>query len=137
MESTMKRIIITTALLLGTVLSAQARPVAKYYDLIRPNGHMRSDAVHQADLGFCYAQTGQSRFSPDGPAFKKCMLTRGYRFLSQQGWGQTHGSGSGDAPYIDNSPSPDVPAPPPFEQPAPVVPPSPTPDNPLCGGGLC
>lgn len=79
----MKRIIITTALLLGTALAAQAYPVAKYYDLIRPHGHPRSDAVHQADLDFCYAQTGQSRYSFDGPAFKKCMLSRGYRFMSQ------------------------------------------------------
>jgi len=96
----MKRIIITTALLLGTVVAAQARPVANYYDLIRPNGHPRSDAIHQADLNFCYAQTGQSRFSLDGPAFKKCMLSRGYRFQ----WQRAGGSG-GDSPSLyDTSP---------------------------------
>ena len=88
MESTMKRIIVTAAaLLLGTALTAQARPVAHYYDLIRPNGHPRSDAIHQADLDFCYQQTGQSRFSPDGAAFKKCMAGRGYSFTGLTGRG--------------------------------------------------
>jgi hypothetical protein len=115
MESTMKRIIVTAAaLLLGTVLTAQARPVAHYYDLIRPNGHPRSDAIHQADLNLCYRQTGQSRYSLDGPAFKKCMLSRGYRFLSQHGYGS--GSRQAAAPSYDpgpsSSPSPDMSPPP-------------------------
>jgi len=79
----MKRIIVATTLLLGTAVAAQAYPAAKYYDLIRPNGHPRSDAIHNADLDACYAQTGQSRYKADGPAFKKCMLGRGYRFVSQ------------------------------------------------------
>jgi hypothetical protein len=130
----MKRIIVTTALLLVTAVAAQARPVASYHDLIRPNGHPRSDAIHQADLDFCYQQTGQSRYSLDGPAFKKCMLSRGYRFEWQR-WGS---SGGGSSSLDVSSPSPDVPmdvAPVPD---APYIPPvAPTPDNPNCGGGLC
>jgi hypothetical protein len=40
-----------------------------YHDLVRPNGKPRSDAVFQADINFCYAQTGASR-DRDTPAFK-------------------------------------------------------------------
>ena len=88
MEDAMKRIvvnriIIATALLLGTSLAAQAYPVSVYRDLIRPNGHPRSEAIHQSDLDACYRQTGQSRYAADGPAFKQCMASRGYRFVSQ------------------------------------------------------
>jgi hypothetical protein len=130
----MKRIIVTTAVLLGTVLTAQARPVASYHDLIRPNGHPRSDAIHQADLDFCYQQTGQSRYSLDGPAFKKCMLGRGYRFE----WQRAGGYGGGSSGFDFSSPSPDVPM---TVAPVPdapyVAPTAPTPDNPNCGGGLC
>jgi len=91
----MKRIIITTALLLGTVIAAQAQtaPAAMYKDLIRPNGQKRSAAVYQADLDACYAQTGQSRYEYDGPAFKKCMLSRGYQFM----WQHRVATGSGHA----------------------------------------
>jgi hypothetical protein len=133
MEETMKRIIITAAVLLGTGLTAQAGPVASYHDLIRPHGHPRSDAIHEADLDFCYQQTGQSRYSLDGPAFKKCMLGRGYRFE----WQRAGGSGGGSSGF-DSSPSPDVPM---TMAPVPdapyVAPTAPTPDNPNCGGGLC
>jgi hypothetical protein len=97
----MKRtIVVAVALLLGTALGAEAQPVASYHDLIRPNGHPRSDAIHQADLDFCYQQTGQSRYSLDGPAFKKCMLSRGYRFEWQRGGG----SGGGSPSLYDTSP---------------------------------
>ena len=84
MTPTMRRTLVTTALLLGTVLAAQARPVNAYYDLIRPNGHPRADAIHQTDLDFCYRQTGASRYRLDNAAMKKCMLGRGYRFM----WGR-------------------------------------------------
>jgi hypothetical protein len=108
----MNRIIVTTALLLVTAVAAQAQPVASYYDLIRPNGHPRSDAIHEADLNFCYRQTGQSRYSLDGPAFKKCMLSRGYRFSWQRGFA---GGSRQAAPSYDPglSPSPPDPSPPP------------------------
>ena len=84
----MKRIIIAAALLLATAAAAaaQAPPQAMYKDLIRPNGHPRSDAIYQADVDACYAQTGQSRYQPDGAAMKKCMRSRGYQFMWQRGF---------------------------------------------------
>lgn len=101
-EDTMKRIIIiTAAVLIGTV-AAQAGQTDTYHDLIRPNGTMRSDAVHEADLDFCYQQTGQSRFRPDGAAMKKCMAGRGYSFT-----GLTGSTGGTHAPAVslyDTSP---------------------------------
>jgi hypothetical protein len=66
--------------------AAQAAPQIMYKDLIRPNGHMRSDAVHQADVAACYRQTGASRYLPDSAAMKKCMLSRGYSFMWQRGF---------------------------------------------------
>jgi hypothetical protein len=90
-EETMKRIIITTALLLGTAMAAQAVPQAMYKDLIRPNGQKRSAAVYEADVNSCYSQTGQSRYEIDGAAMKKCMRSRGYQFMWQ------HGVASGSA----------------------------------------
>ena len=79
-----RTLILTAALLIGSTLASQARPVNAYYDLIRPNGHPRSDAIHQTDLDFCYGQTGASRFRLDNAAMKSCMLTRGYRFMWQR-----------------------------------------------------
>ena len=76
----MKRIVIAAALLLGATLGAHARSVDYYHDLIRPNGHPRSAAIHQRDLNFCYRATGASRYRPDTPAFRKCMLGRGYKW---------------------------------------------------------
>jgi hypothetical protein len=83
----MKRTIITAALPIATTLATQARPVDAYYDLIRPNGHPRSDAIHQRDMDYCHVQTGQRRYALDGPAFQQCMLGHGYRHM----WGHyTH-----------------------------------------------
>jgi hypothetical protein len=81
--STMLRTIVVCAALLSGVAGAQAdQAVMKYYDLVRPHRRPRSDAIHQADLDYCYNQTGADRNLPDTPAFKKCMLGRGYRWLS-------------------------------------------------------
>jgi hypothetical protein len=65
---------------LGTVAGAHATSLDNYRDLIRPHGQKRSDAVFQATLDACYAQTGASRFHADTPAFKQCMLGRGFRW---------------------------------------------------------
>jgi hypothetical protein len=114
-DTAMKRILVTAALLIGSVLAAQARPVNAYYDLIRPNGHPRSDAIHQADLDYCYAKTGASRYRLDNAAMKQCMLGRGYRFM----WGrnvpdQRYAAPSDDVAYPDPVPvAPDPPSPPP------------------------
>jgi hypothetical protein len=78
----MKRTIIACALLLVGTLAAQAyHSEATYYDLVRPNGQPRSDAIFDADLNSCYAQTGSSRIE-DSPAFKRCMLGHKWRWQS-------------------------------------------------------
>src|ERR1700722_9211510 len=53
-----------------------------YHDNIRPNGHPRSDAVYDAALDAGYAQTGLARDAKDTQAFKDCMATRDYRWVS-------------------------------------------------------
>jgi hypothetical protein len=79
----MKRIIITAALLLGTVLGAQAdTAIQTYRDQVRPNGHPRSDAVFEAALDSCSQQTGGKRTFHDTPAFKQCMSGLGYKWAS-------------------------------------------------------
>jgi hypothetical protein len=78
----MKRALTACALLLSATFAAQAyHSESTYYDLVRPNGHPRSDAIFDADLNFCYAQTGSSRYE-DSPAFKQCMLGRKWRWES-------------------------------------------------------
>ena len=98
-EDSMKRIIIATALLLGTAIAAQAQdpPQVMYKDLIRPNGHPRSADVYQAAVDACYAQTGGTPYEPDTAAMKKCMQGRGYQFMWQ------HGFASGSAPATPSS----------------------------------
>ena len=55
----MRRIIAVCVALLGGIAGTQAdQPVMKYYDLIRSHGRPRSDAIHQADINYCYDQTG-------------------------------------------------------------------------------
>ena len=80
----MKRAIVACVLLLAGTLAAQAyHSEDTYYDLVRPNGQPRSDAVFDADLDFCYRQTGASRYAlGDTPAFKQCMLGRKWRWQS-------------------------------------------------------
>jgi hypothetical protein len=79
----MKRTIIACALLLLGTFAAQAyHSNDTYYDLVRPNGQPRSDAIFQADLDSCYGQTGASRYDQDSPAFKQCMLGHKWRWQS-------------------------------------------------------
>jgi hypothetical protein len=75
---------IVAALVLAATAGAQARSLDNYRDLIRPHGQPRSDAVFNGNLDACYATTGASRYRSDSPAFKNCMLGRGYRWLSVQ-----------------------------------------------------
>jgi hypothetical protein len=61
--------------------SASSHGESTYYDTIRPHGHPRSDAVYNANVNACYSSSGESRTAVyDTPAFKQCMLSRGYRF---------------------------------------------------------
>ncbi len=67
----------------GMVSSASASTHGKsmYRDTIRPHGHPRSAAVYNASVNACYRSSGESHMAVyDTPAFKQCMLSRGYRF---------------------------------------------------------
>ena len=137
----MKRAVTVCALLLVGTFAAQAyHSNDTYYDLVRPNGQPRSDAVFQADLNFCYQQTGASRYAQDTPAFKQCMLGRKWRWESVR-ITRSPSKGRPDCfdvvPSCGDQPSPDPPPVAPAPD-TPYVPPTaPTPDNPNCGGGLC
>jgi hypothetical protein len=65
----MKRTVIIAVVFLASLTNVRADGIAQehYRDLIRPHGHPRSDAVHQADLNYCYSQTGANRAFPDTP----------------------------------------------------------------------
>ena len=79
----MKRIILTAVLLFGATLGAHAdTAIQTYHDVLRPNGHKRSEAIFQADLATCSRQTGGKRVYHDTPAFKQCMRGRGYTWMS-------------------------------------------------------
>jgi hypothetical protein len=97
----MKWTMVVSIAFLAGIASARADAIVqeRYYDLIRPHGHPRSAAVHNADLDYCYGQTGAIRGLADTPEFKECMLGRGYR------WQQTRVFGH----------PPDVPVPGPFD----------------------
>jgi hypothetical protein len=67
----------------GMVASASASTHGEsyYHDTIRPHGHSRGVAVYNANVNACYNSSGESRMAVyDTPAFKQCMLSRGYRF---------------------------------------------------------
>ncbi len=82
MSGTMQRaIVILVILLAGSVAADAGQTVNEVYrDLIRPGGQPRGAANSQAALDFCYSQTGDIRGLADTPAFKQCMLGRGYRW---------------------------------------------------------
>jgi hypothetical protein len=81
----MKRSLLVSLMLLASVAGAHADYFeTTYHDLIRTHGKPRSDAIYQANLDACYSQTGEDRTRPDIPAFRQCMLKRGYRFQSQR-----------------------------------------------------
>jgi hypothetical protein len=97
----MKWAIVGSIVFLAGIAGARADAIVqeRYYDLIRPHGHPRSAAVHNADLDYCYGQTGAIRGLADTPEFKECMLGRGYRWQSTRIFGHP----------------PDVPPPGPFD----------------------
>jgi hypothetical protein len=80
----MKKIIITAALVLASLSPALASSHYEmtYHDNIRPQGRPRSDAIYNAALDACYAQTGLPREARDTQAFKDCMTTHGYTWTS-------------------------------------------------------
>jgi hypothetical protein len=90
------------ALVLASVSTASATShyEMNYRDTIRPNGQPRSQAVYDAALDACYSQTGLSRDDADTPAFKACMTTQGYRWLSTK-LVQDPPAGRQDGTFID------------------------------------
>jgi hypothetical protein len=79
-----KRAIIIAVLVLGCAAPALASThyEMNYRDTIRPNGQLRSAAVYNSALDFCYGQTGLSRDEKDTRDFRVCMKGRGYQWLS-------------------------------------------------------
>jgi hypothetical protein len=81
----MKRTLLIFVMLLASVAGAHANYFeTTYHDLIRPHGKPRSDAIYQVNLDACCSQTGEDRTLADTPAFRQCMLKRGYRFQSRR-----------------------------------------------------
>jgi hypothetical protein len=73
--------ILISALILFNIAGARAGHLDNMYrDQIRPHGHVRSDAIYDANLDACYDQTGADRNVADTATFKKCMLMRGWRW---------------------------------------------------------
>jgi hypothetical protein len=91
----MKRIALVSILLLASVAGAHADHFeTTYHDMIRPHGKPRSEAIHQADINACYAQTGLDRTAAQTPAFNQCMLQHGYQFQA------TRNVQSSPTPYV-------------------------------------
>ena len=80
----MKRFIIASALLLGSVLTGQAALDIYWYDLIRPNGQPRNDATFEDAINSCDQQAGIQYGTSVSPAFKACMRGLSYRFVSSR-----------------------------------------------------
>jgi hypothetical protein len=80
----MKKLILAAAFALVSLSPALASShyETTYHDNIRPNGHPRSDAIYNAALDACYSQTGLARDAKDTPAFRDCMATHDYRWVS-------------------------------------------------------
>lgn len=82
--TTPRKLMLAVAILAAGMVSsasASSHGESTYYDTIRPHGHPRSDAVYNANVNACYSSSGESRTAVyDTPAFKQCMLSRGYRF---------------------------------------------------------
>jgi hypothetical protein len=80
----MNKVIITAALLIMSLSPALASShyETTYHDNIRPKGRPRSDAVYNAALNDCYGKTGLSRDAKDTQAFRDCMTTHDYTWVS-------------------------------------------------------
>jgi hypothetical protein len=73
--------ILISALILSNIAGGRADHLDNMYrDQIRPHGHVRSDAIYDANLDACYDQTGADRNVADAATFKKCMLMHGWRW---------------------------------------------------------
>jgi hypothetical protein len=77
----MKRFLVVAALLVSTVVNAQAdQLVVRWYDTIRPHGHKRSAVIGRANVEHCNQAIGR----PDGSissAYEACMQDLGYQLM--------------------------------------------------------
>ena len=75
----MKRLALAAAILVGGAVGAYA-DVNTWHDITK---HPRGDAALQADAQYCTRLVGHDRNGePTPPAFKRCMLSRGWRLVS-------------------------------------------------------
>jgi hypothetical protein len=81
-----RKVIIAAALVLGSLSPALASSHYEFtwHDNIRPGGKPRSDAIFNGALNGCYTQTGLSRDADVTQAFKDCMKTGGYSYVSDK-----------------------------------------------------
>jgi hypothetical protein len=123
-------IVLAAVLLMAATFGAHADQSNDVYrDMIRPNGQKRSAAVFQSDLDGCYQATGASRFARDTPAFRQCMLQRGYQWSGTRVARSRHGGGQD---WTDvSTPTPADPPPPVTYEPPPPPAPVPAP-QPVC-----
>jgi hypothetical protein len=84
MKTHMKKVMIAAAIVLGSLSPALASSHSEFtwHDNIRPHGHPRSQSIADAAVNYCYAQTGLSREDDITQAFKDCMATRSYTWVS-------------------------------------------------------
>jgi hypothetical protein len=111
MEPMTRALVVCLTLLTGIVGAQAGHYDSVDYDLIQPNGHPRSEAVHKAAIAFCLKQTGDDPDLADTPQFKKCLLGRGYRVQSERWIGASPAPVAGglDGTYVydDASPGPE------------------------------
>jgi hypothetical protein len=79
MEDPMKCLTLAALLLLGGALSAHA-DIDTYNDITKRH---RSDDLLHADVSYCAQRFGEPKNGvPTSRVFKRCMLTRGWRFVA-------------------------------------------------------
>lgn len=77
----MKRTMIVAAMLLGTMLTAHAD--TSFWDDV--TGQRRSDDTLHADARYCSLKVGVEQNGQPTPAwYKKCMLSRGWRYTNER-----------------------------------------------------
>jgi hypothetical protein len=104
----MKRAVIAGVLLIGAVATAQANHLdIKWHDTIRPGGHMRSNAIGQANVNYCNRTVG-IQYTRVSAAYKACMQRLGYRFVSAKWVRDGSGRGDGSVTYNQDSNDPRV-----------------------------
>ena len=103
----MKRKLLGTMLILGSMLTAVHADTWVMKDTLRPNGRERSMAAKRADARKCgAARGGQSFNDATAPNMQQCMLGRGWvldHVIPDQVMGHARRSNDGYAPSVDNS----------------------------------